>query len=351
MDNYKFIDIARRIADTIPTRYQLGGWGQQQDGYYLFDCVCLIKSILWGFDFQVGGHGGAVYLANGVPDVGANRMIELCTNISEDFNNIEIGEILWLDGHVGIYVGERFVVEATAAWENKVLVSYVETNGVRIRNGHQVYRWVKHGRLPYITYNSGYATITNLAVEDITTTSVKIIYTVDLPITEVLYSLDNRNYVNLPIDGIISGLLPNTKYEVKIKVKREYTNNYTEKSISFTTLDEPISLKYSIGNVVEVDGALYDEPTSNNELMVLSNYKATITDTNNHYGVLHPYKIDELGWTNENNIKLYEEPQTDIFEIIKNILKLILKYVFIPLGIILLVSILIIVLIIKSILF
>ena len=61
MDNYEFAYIAKKIAYEIPTRYYLGGWGQQIDGIYLFDCVCLIKSILWGFNFSIGGHGGAIY--------------------------------------------------------------------------------------------------------------------------------------------------------------------------------------------------------------------------------------------------------------------------------------------------
>ena len=154
MDNYEFTNTALKIAKDIPTKYELGGWGNQRDGYYLFDCVCLIKSILWGFNFSKGAHGGAIYLANGVPDVGANRMIELCTNISDDFKNINVGEILWLDGHVGIYVGNRTVVEATTAWESKVLISDVLDNGNRIKNNHQVYRSVKHGYLPYIKYNN-----------------------------------------------------------------------------------------------------------------------------------------------------------------------------------------------------
>ena len=90
MDNYEFINTAFKIANDIPTRYQLGGWGNQDNGVYLFDCVCLVKSILWGFNFSVGGHGGAVYLANGVPDVGANRMIELCNNIVSKYSSIDV---------------------------------------------------------------------------------------------------------------------------------------------------------------------------------------------------------------------------------------------------------------------
>ena len=317
MDNYKFIDIAKRIANTIPTRYELGGWGQQDNGVYLFDCVCFIKSILWGFDFQVGGHGGAVYLANGVPDVGANRMIELCTDISYDFNNIEIGEILWLDGHVGIYIGNRCVAEATAAWEDKVLISTVLNDGVRIKNNHQVYRWVKHGKLPYVKYNSGFVKITNFNISDIKSRSVKINYSADLPISNALYTLDDINYFKIPDNGIIDNLVPNTKYNIKIKLERMYTNNYTvSTNISFTTLDESIYTKYTIGNIVYVNGNLCINPYSKDEVMEVKNYVGEITNINNHYGTINPYEINNIGWVKENDIKLYEPPKHNIWIII-----------------------------------
>ena len=44
-----------------------------------FDCVCLIKSILWGWQGDPKkSYGGAVYKSGGVPDVNADGMIALC---------------------------------------------------------------------------------------------------------------------------------------------------------------------------------------------------------------------------------------------------------------------------------
>ena len=339
LDNYEFIDIAKRIANTIPTRYELGGWGQQDNGVYLFDCVCFIKSILWGFNFSKGGHGGAIYLANGVPDVGANRMIELCTNISYDFNNIEIGEILWLDGHVGIYIGNRCVAEATSAWENKVLISNVLNDGVRIKNNHQVYRWIKHGKLPYIKYNSAYVKITDFTITDIKTTSIKIDYKTDLPISNALYTFDGINYLKIPDNGIITNLKPNTNYNIKIKLERKYTSNYTEsKTVSFKTQDEPIYTKYNIGNIITLNGKVYIDPYSKESLMELKNYIGEVTNINNHYGTKNPYQINDIGWVKEDDIKLYEP--SNIIDKIKNIFKKIL-YLMIPIIIFLILFILI----------
>ena len=63
-----------------------------------FDCVCLIKGVLWGWDGNKAGcYGGAEYAVNGVPDIGADTMITKCANVSTDFSHIEIGEALWCE--------------------------------------------------------------------------------------------------------------------------------------------------------------------------------------------------------------------------------------------------------------
>ena len=329
MDNYEFVDIAKRIATDIPTKYQLGGWGQQANGYYLFDCVCLIKSILWGFNFSTGGHGGAIYLSNGVPDIGANRMIEVCSNISSNFNDIEIGEILWLNGHVGIYVGDRNVVEATPAWLDKVLISYVETNGARIKDGRQVYSWVKHGKLPYVTYNDGFVTITSFEVNNITSRSINISYTTNIKTNENLYTLNEIDYLIIPPENFINDLTPNTTYNIRIKLRRIYSNNYTEsKIITFKTLDEPIELKYKVGDVVEVTGEVYVEPTSTESIYTLNKYVTTISEICNNYNTLHPYYIDEIGWVNEDSVKLYNSNKPTIFKLLLVIFITTLVFIF-----------------------
>lgn len=109
-----------------------------------FDCVNMIKGILWGWKADTSkNNGGAVYASNGVPDTNADGMIKLCKNVSTDFSNIEIGEAVWLKGHIGIYIGNGEVIECTPAWKNKVQVTKLSQ-----RN------WLKHGKLPYITYQT-----------------------------------------------------------------------------------------------------------------------------------------------------------------------------------------------------
>lgn len=109
-----------------------------------FDCVNMIKGILWGWNGDTSkNNGGAVYASNGVPDVSANGMINLCKNVTSDFSNIDIGEAVWMNGHIGVYIGNGEVVECTPAWQNKVQITKLSQR-----------KWLKHGKLPYITYQT-----------------------------------------------------------------------------------------------------------------------------------------------------------------------------------------------------
>ena len=97
-------------------------WNATADTF-AFDCVNLIKGILWGWTGDLNAtYGGAKSASNGVPDVGANMTITMCSDVSTDFSHIEIGEAVWMDGHIGVYIGDGLAVECTPAWENKVIL-------------------------------------------------------------------------------------------------------------------------------------------------------------------------------------------------------------------------------------
>lgn len=114
-----------------------------------FDCVNLIKGVLWGWNGdKTKTYGGAKYSTNDVPDVSADGMIAKCKNLSTDFNNIEIGEAVWCKGHIGVYIGDGLAVECTPAWDNCVQITACNRNV----KGYNRRNWTKHGKLPYITY-------------------------------------------------------------------------------------------------------------------------------------------------------------------------------------------------------
>ena len=118
-----------------------------------FDCVCLIKGLLWGWNGNKDKtYGGAAYASNGVPDVSADGIIGKCKDVSTDFSKLVVGELLWMTGHVGIYIGNGQAVECTPAWKNGVQVT--DVLNIKSGTGH---RWVKHGKLPYVTYDASEA--------------------------------------------------------------------------------------------------------------------------------------------------------------------------------------------------
>ena len=116
-----------------------------------FDCVCLIKGLLWGWRGDTSRtYGGAVYASNGVPDIGTEQIIKKCHGVSTDFTDIAVGELLWKTGHVGIYIGDGLAVECTPSWADGVQVTAVANLGQKA--GYQSRKWTKHGRLPYVSY-------------------------------------------------------------------------------------------------------------------------------------------------------------------------------------------------------
>ncbi len=151
-----------RVAKQYPNFYNASRkanlYGLVGSNTYMFDCVGLIKGILWGWDGNKSKtYGGATYNSNSVPDVDANVMLAYCDGGgSSDWSKIEAGECVWLPGHIGIYVGNGKVVEATTGWNNKVQLTYV---GNRIQGtptppaGAKVRTWSKHGKIPYVDYS------------------------------------------------------------------------------------------------------------------------------------------------------------------------------------------------------
>ena len=109
-----------------------------------FDCVNLIKGLLWGWwGNPEKEKGGAVYASNGIPDTNAD-------GVTDDFSHIEIGEAVWMAGHIGVYIGDGLAVECTPRWADGVQVTAVHNIGKR--NGYNGRTWTKHGKLPHVDY-------------------------------------------------------------------------------------------------------------------------------------------------------------------------------------------------------
>lgn len=147
-----------------------------------FDCVCLIKGLLWGWcGDATKTYGGAGYAVNGVPDIGADSMIGVCKDVSTDFSKIEVGEAVWCKGHIGIYIGGGLAVECTPAWKNCVQITACNCT----KSGYSRRNWTKHGKLPYVSYtgasenvNAGASTTTTTKPSTSTGTGSETVYVV-----------------------------------------------------------------------------------------------------------------------------------------------------------------------------
>ena len=195
MQAQKFAEKAKDIAENYRTLYVLGCFGaplndknkarytnnndynklpeqkalimKAKPDTFGFDCVCLIKAILWGWNGDLTkNYGGAVYQSNGVPDIGANAMFERCKDKSSDFKKIEVGEVVWMSGHIGIYIGNGLCVEATPAWRDRVQVASVVNIGHKA--GYNGRTWKQHGKLPYIEYPAKQTTVPAVKVDTAT---------------------------------------------------------------------------------------------------------------------------------------------------------------------------------------
>ena len=120
-----------------------------KDDVWAFDCVNTIKALLWGWTGdKTKLYGGAIYCSNGVPDIGADAMIGYCSNVSKDFSRIEIGEAVWMSGHIGIYIGNGLAVECTPVWKDGVQITSCNCTKV----GYNRRDWTKHGKIPWVRY-------------------------------------------------------------------------------------------------------------------------------------------------------------------------------------------------------
>ena len=152
-------------TETIKSKSQqnLNGWytakniaklekvANEQPPTWGFDCVNLIKAILWGWWGNPDKlHGGAVYASNGIPDTNADGMIKRCSGVTDDFSHIEVGEAVWMSGHIGVYVGNGLAVECTPKWKDGVQITAVWNIGKQ--DGFNGRKWTKHGKLPHVDY-------------------------------------------------------------------------------------------------------------------------------------------------------------------------------------------------------
>ena len=102
------------------------------------DCVGLIKSYGWLDSGDMTIHYGT----NGMPDIGANQMYYNATESGTIDTIPEIpGIAVWHDGHIGVYIGNGYVIEAMGT-KYGVVKTKLDGRG-----------WTHWLKIPYINYD------------------------------------------------------------------------------------------------------------------------------------------------------------------------------------------------------
>lgn len=111
------------------------------------DCVGLIK----GYGWLDADTLKIKYGSNGMPDYGANAMHQAAVNAGtegEDYGSISTmpeipGLALWKNGHIGVYIGNGYAIEASST-KTGVIKTKVAERG-----------WSEWCKIPYINYLEG----------------------------------------------------------------------------------------------------------------------------------------------------------------------------------------------------
>ena len=119
-----------------PSYYEWSYAGES--GVKVHDCVGLIKGYLWCDD-----HSDLTPTYNAAQDKSANGMYAACTKRGSISSLPEVpGVLVFMDHHVGVYIGGGYVVEARG-----------HNYGV-VKTKLSSRRWANWGYCPYITYES-----------------------------------------------------------------------------------------------------------------------------------------------------------------------------------------------------
>lgn len=178
MNNREFADMLIHLATKEKTLYVNGCYGKRltepQKQYYINnysynrgllrkpkilkasndtvggDCICIIKAVIDGWNPTSPGDAcGVKYNPN--HDLTEKGMLDACgASVSSDFNNIEVGEFLYVPGHGGVYIGDGLAVECTPSWKDGVQITAV--HNIAKRSDYDGRKWDKHGKLPWIDY-------------------------------------------------------------------------------------------------------------------------------------------------------------------------------------------------------
>lgn len=128
--------------------YRLGGIGRYENGVRIFDCVGLIKCFIW-HDYS---SSNASYYGKTCPDKNETGFFNEATEKGTIDTIPEIpGLMVYQPGHIGVYLGNGQVIEATAAFDKKIVITYFKGN--HPDTGYKRTTWTHWFKMPYLNYD------------------------------------------------------------------------------------------------------------------------------------------------------------------------------------------------------
>lgn len=128
--------------------YRLGGIGRYENGVRIFDCVGLIKCFIW-HDYS---SSNASFYGKTCPDKNETGFFNEATEKGTIDTIPEIpGLMVYQPGHIGVYLGNGQVIEATAAFDKKIVITYFKGN--HPDTSYKRTTWTHWFKMPYLTYD------------------------------------------------------------------------------------------------------------------------------------------------------------------------------------------------------
>jgi hypothetical protein len=271
-------------------------WAASSDTFG-FDCVNLIKGILWGWDADLNHiYGGAVYGSNGCPDTNANGMFwDYCYDQTSDFSNIIPGEFVWMEGHIGVYIGGGLAVECTPIWNDGVQITAVGNIGPK--SGYATRTWTSHGKSKLIDYSD-----TPTPGPEPTPVTLKYKVGDHVIITGQLFATADGDEPGRAVDHVdthITRLAPGKPYPYN---STDDLGWVAESSVSYA--EEPVPTGFKIGDCVKIVGEGNGSSYGDSNVAV-PGYEGTITDI--YEGRPFPYEVSDdegvLGYYPESSLQ------------------------------------------------
>lgn len=145
----KLNDFLKKLDElyNLPNIYKLGGFfNKKNKEKYECDCSGMIKACFWNYPKN------GKYQSNNLKDMNANTMIKNCNDVSTDFKKIKKGCLVWLEGHIGVYLGNGIVQECSPRWGGKIQKTYCVGSPFSNKNKLNERKWVKYGYFKFINY-------------------------------------------------------------------------------------------------------------------------------------------------------------------------------------------------------